>query len=357
MAYSQLIMTSFDNVPGLTEFVSFFPGTTRYGTDTGRFSGKAGVLDFTSDANVWPPTNRWDTNQLPNDYVKGAIVFAVAFSQNPNQGLIYWQVGDGAIGCQLTLKIDANGQVWAVYRGTNTGTILASGTSSEIPNMGGLTYVPIQFGWLIDPSVGRLFLRINGKVLLDGTTNYNTQNTANTRWNRITYCKNSESFQSYPRIDDFALYDLNTDPFNILPRDGRVYVGVPTADDSVQWTPNSGSNNFSRVNSYDGDTSYTSSSTVGQEDRFTLSSTWIPNGSTIFGYPQVLRYARIDDATPREVASLIRSGASTAYSTPKAEFSNYTLTYDKFLTNPNGGGAWDLASLQAIKIGYKLTGP
>ncbi len=359
MAKQALRRSGFDYMTSQQDLLGIFT-QSNFGTfPTGRF-GSGKCLGFnspdatTTNINLGPGGNVLDTGLLPASYsTAGACCFALAFLTALNGNFII-RVSEDTVAAHLTLVLSGVDNSWKVYRGTLAGTLIASGTSMAITNIGGSTYIPIQFGWVIDNAAGKLFLRVNGTTILDGTTtSYDTQNGGSAVWNRISFTQTAVGFVINTFVDDFVLFDMGGDAFTTLPRDARFYLGVPTSNGTVAWTPSSGTN-WAAVATNDGDTLYNHSLTPGQEDTFNVSATWIPNGSSIYGTPQLVRKSRIDDATPHDVKSAVISGGTTTYGATTAEFSTYTLFVDEIALDPNGGIAWTLASLQAVDIGYNL---
>jgi len=356
MAKQALARTGFDYMTTQQDLLGIFKQSTFGAFTTGRFSsGKSLQIE---NASVTTGINlsgtAVDTGLLPASYTTaGAVCFAIAWFYALSGDFVV-RVAENTVAAQLTLRINTADQSYTVYRGTMADTVLASGTSAAISNLGGYTYLPVQFGWLTSDTVGKLYLRINGTTLLDGTTtSYDTNNGGSSVWNRVSFGKTVGDSIIQTFLDDIVLFDMGGDAFTTLPRDARFYIGVPTGNNTVAWTPNSGTN-WAAAATNDADTLYNSSSTPGQQDLFDVSATWIPNGSTIYGTPQLVRKSRIDDATPRDVKSAVRSVATTTYGATTSEFSSYTLFVDEIALDPNGGIAWTLASLQAVDIGYNL---
>lgn len=353
MAKQRLSGSGFDYMLSQQDLLGIFKQS---GSNQMPYAGRFGVGKALSIwANTFTDINiagfTLDTGQYPSSYTRGAICLA---PQHPAAlaGNLYVRVSADGVAAQLTFHINIGAQTWAVYRGTLTGTLLASGTSLAITNIGA-TFIPIQIGWEISDTVGRIYLRVNGTVLSDGTTNFDTNNAGGAVWNRVSVGSGDSTYVAGLVIDDVVVFNMDTDAFSTLPRDARFYVGVPTSDSAVQWAPNSGTN-FAAAATNDTDTLYNSSSTVGQEDLFNVSATWVPNGSAIYGPPQLVRRSRIDDATPRDVKSALKSNATTAYGATTAEFSSYTIFVDEIALDPNGNIAWTLSALQAVDIGYNL---
>lgn len=360
MPKQALSRTGFDYMLDQADLLSIFKQSGSPTFVTGRFAaGKAASLGGhpfwivnTTGINLisnGPGTSHYlDTGLYGASYTTGAACFALS-SSAALAGVFVYRVSASATAAQLTLELNYGLQTWKIYRGTLAGTLLASGTDAAILNIGS-TYLPVQFGWTISDTVGRIYLRVNGTTLIDGTANFDTNNAGGGIWDRNSMGCTTETSMY---IDDIVVFNMDTDAFTTLPRDARFYLGVPTGNNTVAWTPNSGTN-FAAAATNDTDTLYNSSSTAGQQDLFDISATWIPAGATIYGTPQLVRRSRIDDATPRDVKSAIRSVATTVFGATTAEVSTYKLWVDEIALDPNGNIAWTLASLQVVDIGYNL---
>lgn len=157
-------------------------------------------------------------------------------------------------------------------------------------------------------------------------------------------------------IDNFYMLDATGGaPWNSRLGEARAYLRKPNADSAVQWTPNSGANNWSRVSdsSVDDDTTYNSSATAGQADLFDVAD--LPGGlaGTVLSIAHSTR-ARKDDAGTRTMHQSIKSGATQ---TNEAAFSvgNGYVTVSTFKDiNPATSAAYTVTEINALKIGYGI---
>jgi len=339
----------------------FFPN----GTATLSTTGSGGRFDngrvFTTgtsagDMTVFPwgtgSNNYVDTGDIGTNYTTGAVTCSVAASAG-GVGNWYLAVGDTGVGAQLTFHINFATKVLNVYRGTSTGTALYSSVSAPLLSNVALTHNTVAVGWKIDPTAGFVYFRINGTAYVTASGTDNTRNTANTRWNRLNI---AGSNSGTTLTDHVVVWDLDTDAASTLPVDARIALGVPTGDNSVQMTPNSGSDNWSRVDDvpYDTDSTYVSSATVGHKDIYDISSTWVPNNTTSIYYVAVATTFRKDDAATREARGLVKSGSSTTNGATVLMLSSYAMQVDEFPNDPATGSAWGLSALQAAKPGVEI---
>ena len=234
-----------------------------------------------------------------------------------------------------------------VYRGTTAGTLLAT-ASSVIPPAGFWCHISVMC--TVDPTNGRVKVNINGVNVLDFTGN--TQNTANTRIDRVRIFGIATGSGNNFFDNWIIATGLPTDP--MLP-EIRVYSQFPTGNDAVQFAVTGSAANWSAVNEApaNGDTSYTYSSTVGQQDTFTFSAPSI--GATVHAL-QVCYDARRDDAGPRAMRAVVKP-TTTAYDSGADDtLSSTYYVYKKiWMTNPDTSAAWTPAQATAAKFGYILT--
>ena len=327
-----------------TEFASYVTG--RWGSPYRANIAIAGT------SSSYPCVTYMDTGDIGTNYIESAYVASYYSSDLNGRGYMV-QIGDGTVGCQLTLVITHSTNTVSVYRGTSSGTLLQSASGGAVLNRAANAWNDIQFAWKIDPSVGYIWLRVNGTVLLN-TSNANTRNTANTRWNRTVVAGVSDNAYT----GDIGWFDLGGDAASTLHGAYRAFWAYPTGDNAVQMTPNSGTNNFSRVNNDDSDTTYVSSTTAGQIDRLDISSSWVSTGADIAAL-KVMYKPRIDDATARTLRNKLWSNSVAANGTTYSAASTYgvkgALLADLILLDPNTAAAWGTGNAaQTVDVGYEL---
>ena len=208
-------------------------------------------------------------------------------------------------------------------------------------------------------SSGSVEVRINNEAKLT-IPSANTQQTANAWFDKLGFTEspigNSGTFLT---VDDFY-YNDNTAGPGLVPAD--TYLGDSCTDtlfavgnDSVAFTPLSGTN-YQMIDEVqmDSDTTYNSSSTVNQEDRFNYTAT--RNALTTAYALQVTGAYRKDDGGTRTIEQAVKSGSTEAYSSghniPDVNYAYYT---DLWVLNPDTGFNWTKAEIDAMKAGYKLT--
>lgn len=136
----------------------------------------------------------------------------------------------------------------------------------------------------------------------------------------------------------------------------RVLTKYPSADTAQKdWTPNSGSTNYSRVNEepMNGDTSYVSAATVGAEDLYDIGDLgFVPLSIDAV---QLVMVARKDDATARSVAPVLISGSTTTVGSDLVMTTSYAVKTTIFETDPDTSAAWTASGVNALQAGMKVT--
>ena len=241
---------------------------------------------------------------------------------------------------QVSLKVLSDGTIQA-YR-AHIGTLL--GASSPGAIVGGV-YQHVEVAVTISATVGTVQVWVNGVSVLN-LAGQNTKNTTNTT------------------VSAFRVYAVGTathDFCDIVWKDSRindrrVECFFPTgAGSHTQFTPSAGAN-WQNVHEVppDDDTTFNSDSNVGDIDSFAhgaLSASPLSIDAVI-----VQVRARNTATGTGSVAPLLRSGttdspgAGVALNTTYADIPHQVLT-----TDPNGGGAWNTAGVNASEIGYKKT--
>lgn len=243
---------------------------------------------------------------------------------------------------QFTLAMDQLGRVF-VYRGNLT-TFLAQ--ASVTLSVGVWYYLEVEFS--IDTGAGFLRVFVNGSEVINFAGN--TQGVAGVATaSRLGLFSHTGGHTS--AVDD--VYTIST-----ASRLGecRVEPLRPSADTATKtFTPNAGTENFSRVNEVltDGDTTYVYSSLVGAEDLYEVDNlSVIPQN--IFAV-QTRLVARKDDVATRVLKTGLKSGAATVYGSDFFLASSYTTHIDIYDADPNTTAPWTKAAVDALQIGQKIT--
>jgi hypothetical protein len=241
---------------------------------------------------------------------------------------------------QIYLNVNSSSQV-EVKHGDGT----ALGTSTTTVNDTSWTY--IEFKATINNSSGSYYLKMNGVTEVSGT-NADTQNSGNAYANKVSLGKSSgtNSFE----FDDYYLDDANF-LGNI-----KVYTMNPTADSSVAWTPNTGTNYQCVDDSgsgHDSDSTYVSVTAVNLKDLYGFSNLSLSSG-TIKGIAHNFVGKKTDTYAANIIPKIVTN--STEYSGTTVSLTTSYVNYQTIWeTNPNTTTAWTYAEIDALVSGFEST--
>ncbi len=158
-------------------------------------------------------------------------------------------------------------------------------------------------------------------------------------------------------IDDVIVYDDTGDS----PKDSDYPLGPreiltlrPNGDSAVQFTPNSGVTNWTRVNETvaDGDTTYVQDGNVGDQDLYTYAAPGI-TPSQINGV-MLNSYVENPNAGTLNFKQICKNGATQIDGTSMQAPSGYTTKQQYFGHDPNTGSVWTPSTLATATFGMKV---
>jgi hypothetical protein len=161
--------------------------------------------------------------------------------------------------------------------------------------------------------------------------------------------------------DHYAFSGTGSAPFNaaLAPQSlgaPKIAFAVPNGVGTVSaWTPNGAATIWQSIDQIpqDGDTTYASSSTIGQQYMCTFGA--LPAMQTLISV-QLSTYARTDDAGPRAYQSGFWKGGTFGFSgTNQFLAGTYNYIEDEYMTNPVTGLAWTPADITGLQFGAELT--
>jgi hypothetical protein len=274
------------------------------------------------------------------------VVGAAAYPTSAAALAISISLLDGGT-AQLTLTTNASSG-FTLYRGTASGTVLGS-TSGPVLSNGVWAYIELKA--TINNTTGAYEVRVNGDSVLSAS-GVDTQNSANATADQVSFNSGLDTY-----IDDVYILDgTGSAPHNDFYGDVGVYPSLPSgAGATAQWDASAGSN-YQCVDDAtpNGDTDYVSTSTLNEIDTYAMGNI-TPTTGTVFG---VIRYnyARKDEAGPRSIADVIRSGGvDYANATNHALSTSWQYFTDVYEQNPDTSAAWTISEVNAAEAGQKLT--
>ncbi len=282
------------------------------------------------------------------------IGYALKTEAALQENMLLHAIGD-SFGDHITLSRTSDGKLH-VWRSAGLGglTALLGSTSADVVRND--TYYFIEVKSTIDAAVGAVEVRVNNvvKLTLTGVNSFGANAVGATPTRVTFYGTGNETFY----VDDFyALDSTGTDTTTYL-GDVRAECLVTTAvgtytDLSVVGATDA----WDAVN--DGaapndDTDYITTAAVNQKSTFNFSDTGLPAGSVLGVQINIL--ARKTDSGPRGIKPVIRSGGSDFLGTEQnPSATSYSYLHEAWGKNPVSAAAWDIATVNALEAGVKLT--
>jgi hypothetical protein len=289
--------------------------------------------------------------QLATTYSSG-VFFGIAMQQGGST--CYTSFRDSSTGTDQMSFLFANDGTGTirVYRGAPGGTLIGTVVGAFI---GATAWHYIAISGTISATVGTAQVQIDGVLVLN-LTGLNNKGSTGSTFDKCCFGSTSGAGGGFVMgIDDAYICDSSgSAPLNTFLGDVCAETPMPSADDVVQFAPSSGANNFSRVNetAMDGDTSYNSSNTPGQQDTFAHAAlTGSP--TTIFAV-QTVNSWRKDDVATHTAKAVLKSNATTVFGATVGVASSYAYQKDIFPLDPDTGLPWTPSGANACKTGYNL---
>jgi hypothetical protein len=231
---------------------------------------------------------------------------------------------------QIEIRVAASGYLTI----TRNGTLLATSTTALLVSQWYYLELKVSF----DPSSGSAELRINGHAT---TFSGNTSATSHAYANQIyLHC--------YHYVDDFYCFDDSGAINNTFAGECRIVAYVPTADDAVQWNPNTGTNHACAATD-DGDTGYNSTDTPGQADTFAM--TTATDLGPILAIGVVVNH-RKDDVGTVQTEAVVKSGGTSYYGVAADALSAYVPFETIWEVDPHDANSFTPAKLNTEFFGY-----
>lgn len=315
------------------------------GLTTGRFGGQCYFWGNESSESGWPMPAAVGPNFSVGSAFRHQNLSAIT---DGTARTALRLTSGGFANSMLGWRPNSNGSI-SVWRMTSStaGTFLGS-TPAGVLISNNWHY--IEFSGTLNTATGVVNLKVDGVTQLALTAQNTCGQAGSTTFDGIVIGSQggigngwSTSFDDMYVLDTLASLG-----------ERRIETIRPSADTATkQWVPNSGTANFSRVNQTLVDTSsYVSSSNVNDADLYDcvdLSGTPIN-----IDYVQINAYAQKTDAGARAIKLVADVGGTQLLSGDLALLSSTAKISFGMATKP-GGGAWDAAAVNGLKVGPKLS--
>ncbi|HEY2617788.1 MAG TPA: hypothetical protein VGI78_10655 [Acetobacteraceae bacterium] len=318
--------------------------TTLFTLVAGRFSGSRAVQS-TATAGVWLAKNSGS-----NDAVHHIVVaFQQTAALSGTTIALYLQLLDGVGNGQCSINFLSSGNITLTSVGP-AGTVLDTWTGGVNAQN---TWIAYEFEVVINNTTGSWAVRRNGNTSNDHAVgSLNTRGTTANNWaNRLAIGQNVSI--SNQLLDDILWRsDAASVPWV---GDVRCYTRMPSSDASVQFTPLSGTTNFSQVSEahQDGATSYVFDATVGHADFYNIAALAATPASVVAVTTR--GFAEKSDAGARSGAVQLKSGGITIASPSTALATSFGWLWRTDQTDPNTGAAWTPLGVNGVQIGPVVT--
>lgn len=258
-------------------------------------------------------------------------------------GFTAFQVDNNSLGALCSFGYTSTGAIW-VASGSG-GTRLCTSVAGVLPVS---TWVFFEFEIVFSATVGSVNVYMNGAAVA-GCSVSGVNTLAAGGGASIVHFWGQAGATNDLIFDDVYVVGGASRPGN----ECRIETLRPAADNLVNFTPSSGSNNFSRVNDsvVDGDGSYVQTASTNVRDLYSgtaLSS----SPSSIYGLT-IVGFAEKTDAITRQ---LYLSGRSGSTDSDGAAF-NLAASYGRFdrilNVDPNTSAAWTTSGVNNLLYGPK----
>ena len=297
---------------------------------TGRFGGQA----FSPGSGNQNGNFAVGVSSLQSLAVGAALLLTSAQLGGMGTGVAIVRI-EGSAGRQFSIGVDNTG---AIKVGTGAALSMATSASGVITAD---AYHYWEVAIYIHDTAGTIRVDVDGVNRIN-LTNVDTKGQTATVATSVVISP-AGSGNGGLRVDDFYLKDDTT-----LLGPQRVETIRPDGDSSVAWTPNAGSNNYSRVNEAvsDGNTTYVEASAASTLDRYTLDNLSDTPASIAAVVPVMV--ARMTDAGPRTVRVGVRSGSSDGWGAAQAMTAGFIPRQTVLETDPATSGAWSASAVNGL---------
>lgn len=207
---------------------------------------------------------------------------------------------------------------------------------------------------VIHATTGRLTVRVDGATVIDFTGNTRNGGTSTNidgvRFRTGRYTGGSTAIS----IDDLYICDTAGTVNNTFLGDVRVQSMTPNAaGSSTQLTPTGSANNYANAAEVPyNNTTYNSSSTVGQRDTYALSDLAIST-TTILATQSVAHMQKSDAGTANAKVAL-KSGGGVYYDATQSLGTSPTVYVQLRETDPATSAAWTVGNANALEAGMEV---
>ena len=240
-----------------------------------------------------------------------------------------------------------------VHSGDPSGPVLATYEDAFLINV----WDSWQVKAVIDPSGGSVELRKNGvaaAAYVLGSVNTRA-GSGNSTANGVSMGgPNDGGYDVHFLIDDLFICSGSGAAPNTWPGDMRALQQLPATASQAQFAAAGAASNWQSLAGDDGDGSYVSSSTPGQQDIYTLSA--VPPTYAVVGVSYLVNWKKSDSGPRTAQFSVAAGGSADMLLITDAALSNsYAIYRSAFLAVDPAGAPWTPASASGALLGLKVS--
>jgi len=268
----------------------------------------------------------------------------------------FFNFADAAVNLHIFITVDTSGYVKA-YRYDTAGNVLI-GTSAN-PVMVANAWQHMEAKVFLNVATGTVEVRREGVVVL----NIGPLRTTSDRAGVTASVQNAGIYRFPPNIlgreyyiKDFAIWDGSGARNNNFLGSRVVKRLRPNGDVVFPWTASTGTTGYNRINSNapTDDTSYIyAPDPAPAASVFSLEDLAI--NVTSVAFIQGEHRSRKTDGGDGNIQLGVKSGGSTGLGADRPITTAYTYYSDIFDSDPNGGGAWSVAAVNALQLQLNRT--
>lgn len=250
---------------------------------------------------------------------------------------------------QIWFRMNIDGSISAM-RGT---TVL--GTSGFMLNDAVTRY--LEFKVVVHPSAGSVLFRVDGfNDPLLNLSGINTDPQGSGTWNGFSIAQMAMGANTSGtwNFDDLYVLDASGSTSNDFLNDVRIDAVFPDADGAnSDWTPNSGSVHYDRINQNppDDDTTYNVTSGVGDKDTFDFPNA--PVAASDILAVQLVSYSRKTDSGSAGHKGIFRTGGTDYLTDEIGVPSSYAFVRRHFDRNPADASIISDTVFNSAQFGYQ----
>lgn len=279
--------------------------------------------------------------------------YQTSYTGSDNYGFLYFMEHWSGPAYNARVSINQTGTL-ILY---NANGVEVARSASQVIRLN--TWHVIQAKCVVANNTGSFILKVDGVNIFNFVGNIDTLYGTGSGVMYVVWLNGGGAGTDITRLDDILLYDeTGSAPQNTWLSDCRIRTLVPNADTAdADWGKISGVDGYAMIDdtipgAHDGDTTYIFANTVGDLSLFDIGDLSV-TPMTIYGikHSMALIKATSDARTMRGLISsnsIVQNGATR---TPTTSW----LYYEDLIANdPDGGGAWTKAKIDALKIGVEV---